>query len=146
FTFSSQYLQSPISEVQGLITSESDLVFDTRLNLDRMRPTLREYVTVDMASLEDVKHNRSDFTAIEHGGWDKYGRLHMIDIQHGRMTDSQFMDHIFDIAWKNPRIIAFKFQKDLISSTFMPVLEREMAKRAIWFNIEWVSVAGRNKI
>jgi hypothetical protein len=146
FTFASQYLQNPIGEGQGLISEEKDISFAPRSVLDELRPRLREFVTVDMASLEDVKHNRSDFTVIEHAGWDRDGRLHMIDLRHGRMTESQFLDHIFDVARNSPQIIYFKFQKDLISSTFRPVLEREMAKRGIFFAIEWVSVAGRNKI
>jgi hypothetical protein len=146
FAFSSQYLQSPIAEGQGLISKEDDLVFRTREMLEALRPSLREYVTVDMASLEDVKHNRSDYTAILHGGWDRDGKLHMLDIRHGRFTDTQFLDELFDLARRNPNILYFKFQKDLISSTFMPVIQREMARRSQWFNIDWVSVAGRNKI
>jgi phage terminase large subunit-like protein len=146
FAFSSQYLQSPISEGQGLVSAEADVIFHQRTNLDAIRPFLREYVCVDMASLEDVKHSRSDYSAIIHGGWDRDGRLHMIDVRHGRMNESQFLDNIFDLARKNPQILYFKFQKDLISSTFMPVMQREMSVRGEFFETDWVSVSGRNKI
>jgi phage terminase large subunit-like protein len=144
FAFRSQYLQDPSGEGQGIATPEQ-IVWVPKERINEIRPRLREFVCSDLASLDDVKKNKSDYSAIVHGGWDTDGRLYIIDVRHGRFTDSEAIEHYFDLALRNPRIIYFKFQKDLISSTFMPSLKREMFKRNIYFNVDWVSVAGQNK-
>lgn len=127
--FNAQYNQNPKGDGQGLIDVEQ-IVYIPRSELNNLRARLREHVTIDLAGMENIsKTNDTDYTAIVHAGFDTDGRLYILNVLHGRFTQSEIIEHIFDLYARNTRIVDFKIQKDHLALGFLPTLQRERIKR-----------------
>jgi hypothetical protein len=127
YIFSCQYKNKPIPPEGGLC-DKSDIVFIPRNILNQIFPTLRLHCTIDLHGLEPAK-NDNDATALNVHGFDRDGRLYVVDIRHGRFTPSDFVWHFFDIMARYPRLIDFKVEKVTLWAALLATLKAEMSKR-----------------
>ena len=125
--FSCQYLNKPIPPEGGLC-DVSEIVFVPRQALSGLMPMLRLHCTVDLHGLEPARQN-NDYTVLTVGGFDRDGRLYIVDIRRGRFTPHQVIFHVFDIYQRYPQIIDFKIEKDAHARVLLPFLQREASKR-----------------
>lgn len=127
YIFSCQYRNKPIPPEGGLCDPK-DVVFLPRSILGQILPGLRLHCTVDLHGLEPAK-NDNDFTVLNVHGFDRDGRLYIVDVRRGRFTPSQFVDQFFDIMRCWPSLIDFKIEKVLLWAALHATLKAEMAKR-----------------
>src|SRR5260370_5738802 len=124
--FSAQYLMKCIPQGDGLCDPK-DVAFLPPHIIGSLMPTLRLHATVDLAGMEE---NRSgDYTVLTVGGFDRDGRLYIIDIRRGHFPPEEVIRHIFDIHTRYPGIIDFKIEKDAHTRVLLPFLQREMSKK-----------------
>lgn len=88
---------------------------------------LRLHCTVDLHGLEQT--NGNDFTVLNVHGFDRDGRLYVVDIRRGRFTPSEFVWHFFDIIARYPQLIDFKVEKVILWAALKATLQAEMSKR-----------------
>jgi predicted phage terminase large subunit-like protein len=127
YIFSCQYKNKPIPPEGGLCDAK-DIVFLSRQIISDLFPRLRVHCTIDLHGLEPAK-NDNDFTVLTVGGFDRDGRLYIVDIRRGRFTPDQVIWHIFDIYQRYPSVIDFKIEKDAHARVLLPFLQREASKR-----------------
>lgn len=124
--FSAQYLMKCVPQGDGLCDPK-DVAFLPPHIIGSILPTLRIHSTIDLAGMEE---NRSgDYTVLTVGGFDRDGRLYIIDIQRGHFPPENVIERIFNIYNKYPFIIDFKIEKDAHTRVLLPFLQREMSKR-----------------
>ncbi len=124
--FSSQWLSQPIPPEGGLCDAK-DIVFLSRQVISDLLPRLRVHCTIDLHGLEPAK-NDNDYTVLTVGGFDRDGRLYILDVRRGRFTPDQVIWHVFDVYGRwNP--IDFKIEKDAHARVLLPFLQREASKR-----------------
>jgi predicted phage terminase large subunit-like protein len=126
YIYSCQYRNAPIPPEGGLCDPK-DIVFLPRRIISNIVPTLRIHCTVDLHGMEPAK-NDNDFTVLNVHGFDRDGRLYIVDVRRGRFTPFQVIDHIFDIhsRW---RPVDFKVEKDAHARVLLPFFQREASKR-----------------
>lgn len=127
YIFSCQYKNKPIPPEGGLCDPK-DIVFLPREIIGRLLPSLRLHATIDLHGLEPAR-NDNDFTVLNVHGFDRDGRLYVVDIRRGRFTPDQVIWHVFDIHHRYPQIIDFKIEKDAHARVLLPFLQREASKR-----------------
>lgn len=127
YIFSCQYENKPIPPEGGLCDAK-DIVFMSRQVLRDLQPMLRLHCTIDLHGLEPAK-NDNDYTVLTVGGFDRDGRLYVLDIRRARFTPDQVIWHVFDIHQRFPQIIDFKIEKDAHARVLLPFLQREASKR-----------------
>ena len=125
--FSAQYRNRPVPPEGGLCDPK-DIVFVPRAAIANILPVLRLHGTIDLHGLEPAK-NDNDATALTVHGFDRDGRMYVIDIRHGRFTPDQVIWHVFNIHQRYPSLIDFKIEKDAHARVLLPFLQREMTKR-----------------
>jgi predicted phage terminase large subunit-like protein len=127
--YSSQYRQMPVAESSQLAARE-DIVFFPRRALDGV--PLRKHTTIDLHGMEDNKRN--DYTVLTTCGFDRDGRVYVLDIRRGRFTPFETIAHIFDIHVKM-QPLDMKIEKDAHARVLLPFLRRQMTKLGIFPNI-----------
>ena len=127
FIFSCQYLNKPVPPEGGLCDPK-EIVFIPRQVLRDLEPMLRVHCTIDLHGLEQSK-NDNDFTVLNVHGFDRDGRLYILDVRRGRFTPSEFVWHYFDIMDRWPRLIDFKVEKVILWAALKATLQYEMTKR-----------------
>lgn len=127
YIYSCQYRNQPIPPEGGLCDPK-EIVFVPRSVIHRLIPTLRLHCTIDLHGLEPTRNN-NDFTALTVHGFDRDGRMFVVDIRHGRFTPHQVIWHVFNIHGMYPQIIDFKIEKDAHARVLLPFLQREASKR-----------------
>lgn len=127
YIFSCQYRNKPIPPEGGLCDPK-DVVFLSRQVINDIMPMLRIHCTIDLHGLEPAK-NDNDATAMTVHGFDRDGRMYVIDIRHGRFTPDKAIWHIFDIHQRYPNLIDFKIEKEAHARVLLPFLQREASKR-----------------
>ena len=126
YIFSCQYKNFPIPPEGGLCDAK-DIVFLPRSVINDILPALRIHCTVDLHGMEPAKNN-NDFTVLNVHGFDRNGRMYVLDIRRGRFTPFQVIDQIFDIHARY-RVIDFKVEKDAHARVLLPFFQREASKR-----------------
>lgn len=127
YIFSCQYKNKPIPPEGGLCDAK-DIVFLSRKILSDLLPMLRLHCTIDLHGLEPAR-NDNDYTVLNVHGFDRDGRMYVVDIRRGRFTPEQVIWHVFDIYARYPQIIDFKIEKDAHARVLLPFLQREASKR-----------------
>jgi len=127
YIFSCQYKNKPIPPEGGLCDPK-DIVFLPRSILSGIQPMLRLHCTIDLHGLEPAK-NDNDFTVLTVGGFDRDGRLYVVDIRRGRFTPEQVIFHVFDLHARYPQMVDYKIEKDAHARVLLPFLQREASKR-----------------
>ena len=129
YQFNSQYRLRPIAESGSLATRDQIICFP-RKALAALG--LRKHTTVDLAGMEDKKGN--DYTVLTTCGFDRDGRVYVLDVRRGHFTPFEVIAHIFDIHLTHqPQDI--KIEKDAHARVLLPFLTREMAKKGVYPNI-----------
>src|SRR5215472_3596665 len=126
YIFSCQYQNQPIPPEGGLCDPK-DVVFISRKIINDILPSLRIHVTIDLHGMDPASKN-SDFTAINVHGFDRDGRLYILDLRHGRFTPEEVIREIFDV-YRRWRPIDFKIEKEAHARVLLPFLQREASKR-----------------
>lgn len=127
YIFSCQYKNKPIPPEGGLCDPK-DIVFLPRAIVGQLLPTLRLHCTIDLHGLEPAR-NDNDATALTVHGFDRDGRMYVVDIRHGRFTPDKVIWHIFNIHAMYPNLVDFKIEKDAHARVLLPFLQREASKR-----------------
>jgi len=127
YIFSCQYKNRPIPPEGGLCDPK-EVVFLPRNVIGNILPSLRLHTTIDLHGLEPARNN-NDATALTVHGFDRDGRMYVVDIRHGRFTPDQVIFHIFDIHARYPLMVDFKIEKDAHARVLLPFLQREASKR-----------------
>lgn len=127
YIFSCQYMNKPIPPDGGLCDAK-DIVFVPRPIISSILPRLRLHVTIDLHGLEPAR-NDNDYTVLTLGGFDRDGRLYVVDIRRGRFTPDVVISTIFDFHRLYPTIVDFKIEKDAHARVLLPFLQREASKR-----------------
>jgi predicted phage terminase large subunit-like protein len=124
--YSAQYRNKCIPPEGGLCDPK-DIVFLPRSVINNILPTLRVHCTVDLHGMEPAKNN-NDFSVLNVHGFDRNGRMYVVDVRRGRFSPFQVIEHIFDIQARwNP--IDFKVEKDAHARVLLPFFQREASKR-----------------
>lgn len=127
YIYSCQYRNKPIPPEGGLCDPK-DIVFLGRRVLGDIQPMLRLHCTIDLHGMEPSK-NDNDFTVLNVHGFDRDGRLYVVDLRRGRYTPQEVIWHVFDIYARYPQMIDFKIEKDAHARVLLPFLHREASKR-----------------
>jgi predicted phage terminase large subunit-like protein len=127
YIYSCQYRNRPIPPEGGLCDPR-DIVFVPRQVISSLLPTLRLHCTIDLHGLEPSK-NDNDFTALTVHGFDRDGRMYIVDVRHGRFTPTDVIWHIFNIHGRYPHLVDFKIEKEAHARVLLPFLQREASKR-----------------
>ena len=125
--FSSQYLNKCIPASDGLCDPQKDVAFIPKEVLDGILPRLRLHCTIDLAGMENTRSG--DLTVFTVGGFDRDGRLYIIEIRCGHYSPEEVIGHIFNLHSMYPQMVDFKIEKEAHSRVLLPFLKREMAKR-----------------
>lgn len=126
YIFSCQYLNKPIPSDGGLCDAK-DVVFLPRQVIRDLMPSLRVHVTIDLHGMDPTSKD-SDFTAITVHGFDRDGRMYVIDVRHGRFTPDTVIWHVFD-TFTRYSPISYKIEKEAHARVLLPFLQREASKR-----------------
>jgi len=126
YIYAAQYRNKCIPPEGGLCDPK-DIVFLPRSVINNILPTLRIHCTVDLHGMEPAKNN-NDFTVLNVHGFDRDGRMYVLDVRRGRFTPFQVIDQIFDI-YARYRPIDFKVEKDAHARVLLPFFQREASKR-----------------
>lgn len=124
YLFSSQYLQNPIPAGSALTTRE-ELRFSPRKILRSLPMHL--HMTVDLAGMDP--QSSGDYTAFNVHGFDRDGRMNVLEILAGRYPPSEVIDIIFLLAKAFPNMQDIKIEKDAHARVLLPFLRREQEKR-----------------
>jgi predicted phage terminase large subunit-like protein len=127
YIFSCQYKNRPVPPEGGLCDPK-DIVFVPRSILSGIMPMLRLHCTIDLHGLEPAR-NDNDFTVLSMCGFDRDGRLYVLEIRRGRFTPEQAIWQVFDLYARYPQCIDFKIEKDAHARVLLPFLQREASKR-----------------
>ena len=124
--YAAQYLNKCIPQGDGLCDPK-DVAFLPPEVIANLLPSLRLHCTIDLAGMEQTRSG--DYTVLTVGGFDRDGRLYIIDIRCGHYSPEEVINHIFDIHQRYPGLIDFKIEKEAHARVLLPFLQREMSKR-----------------
>jgi predicted phage terminase large subunit-like protein len=130
-----QYLMNPIVAGQGLIDDVKQLIWTPEKIMDQLLPRMSLYAALDVAGMEDVKGNDSDFTVLTVGGFAN-ARLYIPFMLYGRPPVEEVIEWIFSVFDKYPGIIKLKIQKQALERVLLSNLRREMSKRGRFLPID----------
>lgn len=123
-----QYLMNPIVAGQGLIDDVKQLIWTPEKVMDQLLPRMSLYAALDVAGMEDVKGNDTDFTVLTIGGFAN-ARLYIPFMLYGRPTVEEVIEWIFSVFDKYPGIVKLKIQKQALERVLLATLRREMSAR-----------------
>lgn len=145
--YSSQYLQHPVPDSGGL-TTEGEIQFMNSKVINDILPTLRLHVTIDLAGMEST--STGDYTVLTLAGFDRDGRVYVVEIHRGHFNPFEVINLIFDLHHRYPRILDFKIEKEAHARVLLPFLRREMSKRERYPNMAEIrrdtSISKRHRI
>lgn len=125
YIFSCQQLNHPVGGIDGME------IFPVTRNRPRFIPLnqLRKVRIVEKEIIVDTaetNNDKSNYSAITVGGWDKFGRLYILDILHGKWLPDELCRKIVAAAkiWQPMEI---KIEETSFVRGLMPTLERYMA-------------------
>jgi len=126
YIFSCQYENNPIPPEGGLCDPK-DIVFVPRQFISNILPGLRIHCTIDLHGMESSLGD-NDYTVLTVAGFDRDGRMYVLDVRRKRFTPDQVIGNVFDVydKWKP---IDFKIEKDAHARVLLPFLHREASKR-----------------
>jgi predicted phage terminase large subunit-like protein len=130
-----QYLMNPIVAGQGLIDDVKQLIWTPEKIMDQLLPRMSLYAALDVAGMEDVKGNDTDFTVLTVGGFAN-ARLYIPFMLYGRPTVEEVIEWIFSVFDKFPGIVKLKIQKQALERVLLATLRREMSKRGKFLPID----------
>jgi predicted phage terminase large subunit-like protein len=134
--FANQYELNPIAEGAGLTTSEQlSRLFMPREKLDQLLPRLRLHVTIDLAGLE--VQSTGDFTVLTLCGFDRTGRMYVIECHRGHFDGQEVINLMFDLDHRY-RIIDFKIEKEAHARGLRGTLDREQSLRGRYLSITYL--------
>ncbi len=127
--YSAQMLNRPVPASGGLATLE-DLVgiWLPRRDVTAMLPSLTLHCTVDLAAM-DEKRAGGDFIVLTVAGFDRDGRMVIVDIRRGHFTDTETIEQFYLLARLYPALLDFKVEKEAYWRTLAPFLKREQIKK-----------------
>jgi len=125
YIFSCQQLNHPVGGVDGMVIFAVDQSRPRFIPADQLRKVriVQKEIVVDTAETTGAKSNYSCITV---GGWDKFGRLYILDIIHGKWLTDELCKRII-AATKLWRAVEVKIEKTSFVRGMMPTLERYMA-------------------
>jgi predicted phage terminase large subunit-like protein len=126
FIYCCQMLQRPIPVGSGLASKE-EIVWVRPDIIKQLLPMLRLSCTIDLAGMEPDKTS-GDFTVMTTAGWDRDGRLTVVDIRCDHYSAEQVIDLMFSLA-STYKLECFKIEKDAHARVLLPCLKREISKR-----------------
>jgi predicted phage terminase large subunit-like protein len=132
---SAQYLMNPIVAGQGLIDDVKQLIWTPEKVMDQLLPRMSLYAALDVAGMEDVKGNDSDFTVLTVGGFAN-ARLYVPFMLYGRPPVEEVIEWIFRVFDMYPGIVKLKIQKQALERVLLATLRREMSKRGRYLPIQ----------
>jgi predicted phage terminase large subunit-like protein len=127
-----QYLCKPVPSSGSLATREQ-IKFIPRSAINAILPMLRLHVTVDLHGMEDKASH--DYTVITLAGFDRDGRVYVLECYRGHYTPFETIERIFLIYERYPQLFDIKIEKDAHARVLLPFLRREMGKRQRFPNI-----------
>lgn len=130
-----QYLMNPIVAGQGLIDDVKQLKWLPEKIMDQLLPRMSLYAALDVAGMEDVKGNDSDFTVLTVGGFAN-ARLYIPFMLYGRPPVEEVIEWIFRVFDMFPGIVKLKIQKQALERVLLATLRREMSKRGRFLPIQ----------
>jgi predicted phage terminase large subunit-like protein len=126
YQFACQMECRPINPKGGLATPDQ-IKFIPRSVIKDLLPSFRLHVTIDLHGMEAKDTN--DYTVITLAGFDRNGRMYVLDIKRGHYTPFEVIELIFALHKLYPNIADFKVEKDAHARVLMPFLRREMSRR-----------------
>lgn len=126
FLYSTQYLQKPIPQGSGLAMREEIRFAQRRL---LMAHTPRLHMTVDMAGMDEQQKQTGDFVAFAVAGFDRDGRMNVVDARVGRYSIDEVIEMLFGLCKIFPSIADVKVEKEAHWRTLKPFMLREQHKR-----------------
>lgn len=134
---SAQYLMKPIVAGQGLIDDVSQVIWSPRKLIDDIAPKLSLYAAMDLAGMDpDARGTDNDYTALVVGGFNRDGRLYVLNAWHGRPTPDEAIDWVFAAFSKYPQIIKLKLEKEAHLRVLLPFLKKRMSRENRYFPID----------
>jgi ribosomal protein S27AE len=136
--FANQMELEPMPEGSGLTTkAQLDKLWIPRPILDAITPTLHLHITVDLAGLD--KASTGDYTVITLAGFDRAGRMYVLEIHRAHFDGDEVADVLLDIdARYNNRILDVKIEKEAHARGLRSTLEREQALRQQYLIIDYL--------
>jgi predicted phage terminase large subunit-like protein len=126
YIFNCQYRCKPVPMGTGL-ASPAQIRFKPWPVLKTLLPMLRLHVTIDVAGMDP--QSEGDYTVITLAGFDRDGRIYILEINRGHFSPFEVIEIIFKLHAAYPRIFDFKIEKDAHARVLLPFLQRECAKR-----------------
>lgn len=126
YKFSCQMLLNPIPKGSGLASREQILFVERRVM--RAQP-MHLHMTIDLAGMES---GTNDFTVVNTHGFDRDGRMNVLEILAERIDPFDLIDVIFVTCKAFPKIIDIKIEKEAHSRVLLPFLMREQQKRGVF--------------
>lgn len=130
-----QYLMNPIVAGQGLIDDVKQLIWTPEKVMDQLLPRMSLYAALDVAGMEDVKGNDTDFTVLTVGGFAN-ARLYIPFMLYGRPPVEEVIEWIFRVFDLYPGIVKLKIQKQALERVLLSNLKREMSQRGRFLPID----------
>lgn len=124
YVFSSQYLQNPIPAGSALATRD-ELRFVPRKILKSV--PMHQHMTVDLAGMDP--NSSGDFTVFNVHGFDRDGRMNVLEVLAGRYAPSEVIEILFTLYQAFPQLLDVKIEKDAHARVLLPFLRREQEKR-----------------
>lgn len=124
--FSAQFMNKCIPATDGLCDPK-EVQFMPFEVIAAIMPRLRLHCTIDLAGMENTRSG--DWTVLTVGGFDRDGRLYVVEIRCGHYSPEEVIAHIFDLHRRYPALIDFKIEKEAHARVLLPFLKREMSKR-----------------
>lgn len=129
--YSAQMLQEPVPAESALARRE-EVRFFPQEKVKELLPRYAIHTTIDLAGMDSQVHG--DYTVLTTAGFDRDGRIDILEILHDHFTPHQVIELIFSIEYRwHP--LDYKIEKDAHARVLLPFLQREMAKRSIYLSI-----------
>ena len=129
--YSAQMRNRPIPSSGGLATLE-DLI-GIWLSSSQVWQMIRDkslslHCTVDLAAMDEKKAG-GDFIVLTVAGFNREGKMIVVDIRRGHFTETEVIDQFYYLARLYPDLLDFKIEKEAYWRTLAPFLKREQFKR-----------------
>lgn len=124
YIYAGQYLQKPIPVGSGLATKE-EITFVPERILGGIPMVL--HMTVDLAGMDP--QSNGDYTAICTAGFDRDGRMNVLDQRCSRYDPFEVIEILFLLNEKFKGVLDIKIEKDAHMRVLGPFLQREQMKR-----------------
>lgn len=125
YLFSCQQLNCPVGGIDGMEIFPVNKNRPRFIPVDQLRKVriVQKEIIVDTA---ETTNDKSNYSCITVGGWDKFGRLYILDIIHGKWLTDELCRKII-AASKVWSVEDIKIEETSFVRGMMPTLERYMA-------------------